>query len=343
MEHRVNRVFIGADISRTTDLDISYSSSQNLAEGEAFVTDMYGNLLSSGSTISDSDVIYIGVGTSQTFDVTQPNGTEVTGLRKIKWSSPINGKFVKSYRGLDADSTATEKQYTIDLESASSFAPVEGEEYVIRAVFTDVTEHPGQFVQDYRVVARSTSTSDLVDDFVAEINSYKPSRVTADEDGSDDLRITGKDLYSDRKDAIDEYRQVDFRIFLKSDNFDDVAITKNQSAHPGNGNPKLVRDREKHAQGYEGVTNQWSFPVNAPELNVNMDKWYDNIVIEHNTPYVAADNQYDKQFHQTTEIYMPDGAGQTDTAPSSGHDALLNVLNPWMNSLPKGFSDVSFS
>ena len=341
---RVNSVLIGKNIARTENLDISATSSQDLAEGEVFVTDEHGSLLSASSTISDADTIYIGVGTGETYDVTLPDGTEVTGIRKIKWSNPIKGKFVNGYRGLDTDGSATERKATIDLETASSFSPTEGEEYVIRVVYTDVEVHPGQFAQDFRVISSDGTTATLVDDFVKRINNTKPSRVTASESsGDNDLEITGKAVADDNKDAIDEYHQVNFEVFLTSKNFDDVAITYNTQAHPGNGNPLLVRDKEKHAQSYEGVTNRTHFPIIKPTLDVDTDTWYDTIVIEHEAPYIAADNQYEKTQPLTTEIYLPNGADQTSTSPSAGHDSVTAVLNPWMASLPKGFANVSFS
>ncbi len=337
---RVNNVLVGTDIARTTDLVIDPTASRNLEEGEVFVADKNKQLLASGSTISDSGVIYIGMGSSETYDYTDPSGSAVTGIRKIIWSNPIEGKGVKNYKGLDADSSATEKQVTIDINDASGFTVTDGEEYVIRLVFSSVSEHPGQFVQDYRVTADGTGTGDLTDAFVKVINNYKPSLVTASNSG-DDLVIVAKDVSADGADAIDEYRQVQFYAFLSSDNFDDVEVTVNSNPHPGVGNPKLVRDKEKYAQGYEGITNQWKFPVNKPDLNVNMDKWYDAIVIEHDNSYVSTAMDFKEEMSLTTEIYIPDGAGQTDTAPSSGHDAVLNVLNPWMASLPRAFDNVS--
>jgi len=339
-QNRVNKVIVGADIARTENLDISASASRNLAEGEVFVTDKYGSLLSSGSTISDSDTIYVGIGTGETYDVTLPDGTAVNDLRRIKWSAPIEGKAVKGYRAIAGDSSATESKATIDIDSATSFAPVVDEEYVVRIVYKEVSEHPGQFVQEYRVVADSTTPSDLTDAFVLKINKDKEARVTAENSGGD-LVITGKDVSNDDLNAIDEYRQVNFEIFLASDNFEDVTITYNQDPHPGNGNPKLVRDKEKLSLGYEGVTNKTHFPVIDPDRMTNMDKWYDSIIIEHDKLYIAADNEYEKEAPLRTEIYIPTGAGQSDTSPSAGHDAVLEVLNPWMASLPKSFANQS--
>jgi len=346
-QHKVNTILIGKDIARTEDLDISASASQNVAEGEVFVTDKNGSLLNSSSTISDSDIIYIGVGTRETYDVTLPNGTAVSDLRKIKWSNPIEGNRVKGFKGLSGDSSATEAQATIDIDGASSFTPVVGEEYVVRVVYKEVSEHPGQFVQEFRVIADSTTSSNLTDAFVSKINKDNESRVVAS-NSSNDLQLVGKDVSDETKDAIDEYRQVNFEVFLKmgysasdSSGWDDVSVTYDNNPHPGNGNPKIVRDREKHAQGYEGITNRVHFPVISPELNVDMSNWYDSIIIEHDKSYIAADNQYEKEAPLTTEIYIPTGADQTSTAPTSGHDAVLNVLNPWMASTPKDLNNVT--
>src|SRR6056297_167838 len=159
-QNRVNTVIVGKDIDRTSSLVIAPTGSQNLAAGEVFVADKNKALLSAGATIDDTDTVYIGVGTSDTYDYTNPSGTAVTGVRKIKWSNPIEGKLVKKFLGLAGDDSATETKATIDIDGASSFAPVVGEEYVVRIVYKEVTEHPGQFVQEYRVIADSTTPSD---------------------------------------------------------------------------------------------------------------------------------------------------------------------------------------
>lgn len=344
---RVNHVLIGADIARTSDLDISATGSQNLAEGEVFVADKNKQLLSSGATIADTDTIYIGVGSSETYDYTDPSGSEVTGVRKIKWSTPIEGRMVKNYKAMEADNSASEAAVTIESDGFSSASS--GDELVVRAVFTDVSEHPGQFAQDYRIISTGTWSTD-VDTMISKINNYSPSRVTATKGSvhgtygsGNDIVIVAKDVSDDSKDAIDEYHQVNFHIFLNGDDdtWSNLTVTREQNPHPGHGNPKLVRDKEKHAQGYEGITNRYKFPVVKPDLDVNMSKWYDAIVIEHDKSYISTEMDFEKEMAHTTEVYIPDGAGQANTAPSSGHDAVLNVLNPWMASLPKAFSNVS--
>ena len=94
---------------------------------------------------------------------------------------------------------------------------------------------------------------------------------------------------------------------------------------PGNGNPKIVRDREKFAQSYEGITNRIHFPVIKPLQAVDMTVWYDAIIIENGIDFVSADMEYIKETQVTTELFIPANALQTAD--------ILAVLNPWMASV----------
>lgn len=329
MQNRVNKILIGKDINRTSSLQITdpTTTSTYIAEGEVIVVDKDKNLLAAGATVLDTDTIYLGVGSSVTYDYTLPSGTAVTDARVIDWSAPIKGAFVKTFKGLSADNSATERSATINIDGASTFAPVVGTEYVIRVVYKDIPEHPGQFTQTFRVIATSVTPSVLTTAFVSEINGDANSRVTASA-SSNDLVLVGKTIPSNStSEEIDEYRQVDFDVFLFSDNFSDVTVTYNTQAHPGNGNPKIVRDREKAAQSNEGITNRTLFPVIKPAQSVDMTKWYDSIIIENAVDYVSADNEYTKSANVTTEVYLPANAGQASS--------ILAVLNPWMASVNK--------
>ncbi len=344
-QKRVNKVLIGKDIARTESLQITDPSTTAtyIADGEAVVLDKDKNLLASGSTVSDTDTIYIAVGTSETYDYTKPDGTLVENARKLDISGPIKANNVVTYKGLDADSSATERQATIDIATATSFTPVVGTEYVIRVVYKDINEHPGQFIQDFRVVADSAIPADLTSAFISKINKNKDSRVAA-QNSADDLVLTGKVIPNSSADAIDEYQQVDFDVALHEvteGDWGNVFVTYNTNAHPGNGNPKLVRDREKQALAYEGITNITQFPVIKPDMKVDMSTWYDAIVIESNVPYVSTSVEYGETAPQTVELYLPDGAAQTSTNPTAGHASVTTSLNTWMAST--GFGNISFS
>jgi hypothetical protein len=344
MSLRVNMPIIGTDIARTESLVIS-GASQNLATGEIFVADKYKKpLADAGSpTIATTDTIYIGMGLAETITYTLPNGTLVTEKR-ILWSNPIQGTKVLGFSGISGGSAATERVAKINF-TAASFSPTAGVEYVIRVVYKDILTHPGQFTETYRVTATSTSATDLTNAFVLAINTMgvtpSEARVIATND-TNDLVLTGKVIpNNESNDEIDEYSQVDFVCGLTSDNFDATVVAYTTVATPGIGNPKLVRDKEKMARGYQGVTNTINFPVIKATMATDMTKWYDVIVIEHDTDYESGEMQYIQSAPITTEIYIPTGAAQTSTSPTAGIEATLISLNAWMATLPKAFANVS--
>lgn len=329
-QNRVNKILIGGNIARTAAL-VLYGAGCNLAEGEVVVLDKNKELLAAGATIADTDTIYIAVGTGETYDYVTETGVSVAGVRKLKISTPIEGALVKSFKGLSY-SAATQRVASVGIDTSATFAPVIGDEYVVRIVYRDITEHPGQFVQEYRHIATTVTPADLTNALLAKVNRDNGARVAAT-NVADDLVLTGKVIPYN---TIDDYSQVDFEVtFYKGDHTEisDVAVTYSANATSGNGNPRIVRDREKHALGYEGVLNTTHFPVVAPEFVSSLTATYDSIIIESDKSYLSADNQYMKEFATTTELYIPVDAGQTAD--------VLAVLNPWMASLPGSFDAVN--
>src|SRR6056297_1551278 len=104
-QKRVNKVLIGKLIDRTSSVQITdpTTTATYIAEGEAVVLDKDKNLLSAGAVISDTDTIYIAVGTGDTYEYTKPDGTLVENARKLDISGPIKGRDVISYKGVSAD------------------------------------------------------------------------------------------------------------------------------------------------------------------------------------------------------------------------------------------------
>jgi hypothetical protein len=329
MLDRVNKVLIGKNISRTASA-VLYGGSQAAAEGEIFVLDKNRNILASGSTISDTDTIYIAEVLGDTYSYVTETGTSVTGVKKLIVSDPIENGNVSSYTGR-AYSAIVEEVVTI---SSSTFAPVVGTEYVLRIVYTDTYERPGQVTMTYRKVATTTSATDLYTAFVALINKHVERRVVAS--GTTTLVLTGRAMPYDRTDdvnAIDAYYQVNFKAFLYSNNFGDAVVTYTTRPFPGNGTWQRVRDAEKFALSYRGIMNRTIFPIQMPAMRTVKSTTYNAIIIESTKKYTSPDS-YDKNTRLTTEIYIPVGAGQMND--------VLNVLNPWMGSTPKAFNSVSF-
>lgn len=346
MLNRVTSLLIGKDISRDAQvvagaqLD-TIMQSTGLAAGEIVVLDKNMTVLTAGATVADSDRIYIAQATGDTFDYTNIAGTAVTGNRRIVMSGPIVGSKVKSYLG---KAYSAKSEMTASL-TCTGMTPVVGTEYIVRIVYKDIKEHPGQFTQTYRYV----STTDTPDTFgaavAAKINAHTGRRVNATYTASTDvLLLTAREIPESTSNLtdIDKYSQVEFEVFFNYVDSDGVWQTwpststtiTYTAASKGSGEWEQIRDLEKSHMAQRGVTNQIWHPVVKPDMQTVKDETYDMIVIEHDVPYQSPDNQYVKDAPHTTILAIADGAAQTAD--------ILAQLNSWMASTPKGFSAVSF-
>lgn len=343
------KVLIGKDVARDADcvaglalmVDGGLGYNKLATIGEILVLDKNKKILAEGATIADSDIIYIGQVTSETYSYTNESGTAVTGAYKILFSDPIEGALVKKY-------TAT--SYVAKSEQATTFTftslvVTAGTELVLRIVYKDMQEQAGgaQFVHTYHY---TTVTGETVDTaavaLAALVNAHKGRRVVASVSaGSDYFILTGLPVPEGTTglNDIDEFKQVEFDAYLNyvdSDGYqqETLATQATVAAVRGNGTWELVRDAEKAAKGYKGFTNQTHFPVLGPEWSTVKDETYDAIVIEHSKSYIAPDNTYTKTTPLKTIIFLPDGASQTAN--------VLACLNPWMASCPGAFPNVSF-
>jgi hypothetical protein len=343
MLKRVDKILIGKDISRTASL-ILYKTdgTPNLADGEVVVLDKDMKILVAGATISDTDTIYIIQGTGDTYAYADADGTAVTGVRRFVVSDPIEGALVKSWKGVS---------YATKAEQVSSYVitgmtPVVGTEYIIRIVYKDLKEHPGQFTQTYRYVSTTATLDTFGAAIVAKITAHAGSRVTATyTSGTDTIAITGKAIpeCTTALTDIDKFSQVEFDLF-----FNYVTSTGDWAEWPvttptvvattalehGQGTWEQVRDLEKAQKGYRGFTNRTTFPVKEPTTYTVKDETYDLLVIESDKSYESSD-AWNKQAPLTQVIAIP------YTATSNQMDAILAVLNPWFASCPGAFNVVA--
>ena len=208
--------------------------------------------------------------------------------------------------------------------------PVIGHRYVIRCIYRDIYEHPGQFTHSYETIAKSIDPTVMAQTLVTMINSSTSARVTATISG-DVITLTAKSVTDNGfgtqgKEAITPYSQVQMRVVAYTTNptsqfnsakdaIAGLVITSIESA-PGKGNPYIVRDREQAALGYKGITYRTEFPIIKPELNVDLTATYDTLVIEFNKKYQSPDNQYVKSTDLAAEIYIV--AGATASAETLG-------------------------
>jgi hypothetical protein len=346
MLQRTSRILIGKDISRDAQVVdgatlATITLSTGMADGEIVVLDKYKKVLAAGATIADSDTIYICQGTSETFSYTNEAGTTITGARKIVISDPIQGSKVKSYVGRSYVAKA-ERTAAVNL---TGLVPVVNTEYLIRIIYKDIKEHPGQFTQTYRITATSATLKTLVDAFTVKINKHSGRRVVSSDDDST-ITLTGlaiPEVTSGLSD-LDDFTMVDFDVrFLAvnatTGNWETMASTSTAVTYTGPnfgvGTWEQVRDMERSLLGYEGVTNTIHWPTRIPAQDTVKSATYDLIVIEHDKTYLSPDNQYVKQAPLTTVIAF--------VVPTTGtqEGSFLAQLNPWMASLPGAFAAVS--
>jgi hypothetical protein len=345
MLQRTSKLLIGKDISRDAQVVdgaviTTTAGSTGLADGEIVVLDKNFKVMAAGSTIADSDIIYICQGTGNTFDYANEAGTGVTGVRKLLFSDPIEGALVRSYKGVSY-SAIVEQVTTITPDT-----PVSGYDYVLRIIYTDMPHPSGQFTHTYRVTADGTNVdTNLIDLFLAKIAKHKGARVTGS--GTTTLILTGKAIpecttgFND----VRPYSQVTFKCVLvkisqtagqEGQWIDSASIAYTTPANPGSGTWEQLRDMERDNWAIRGAQNFMPYPYqSSPDQRVSTSATYDLITIEHDKSYLSPDNQYVKRTPITTVLAF--------VVPSSGtqETSVLAVLNPWMASLPKAFANVS--
>lgn len=344
MLQKTNKLFIGKDISRDAQVVdganmYTITLSSGLADGEVVVLDKFQKVLAAGSTVADTDTIYICQSTGSTYSYSLPNGSAVTGARRVRMSDPIKANLVKSFIGTSY-TAKSEQVTTFDVTALS--AVVVNTEYILRIVYKDMNEHPGQFTATYRHVPAATTLSTFTDNMRNAVNAHAGRRVQATSTGTT-IVLTGlpiPDCTSGLTD-IDKFSMVTFDAFLlyvdSNDLWQEVTITSKTTtpASFGVGTWELMRDMEKECWGYLGIGNRTHFPVTLPDASVVKSATYDVIHIEHDNDYLSPDNQYTKNTPLVTTLAF--------VVPSSGTQevAVLAVLNPWMASCPGNFAPVT--
>jgi len=331
MMQRTTKLLIGKDIDRDAQVVAGASMATIIAsgamqDGEVVVLDKNKNVLAAGATVTDSDIIYIAQGTGTTYSYTNEAGTLTSTNRKLIFSDPIQGSKVKSYKG---------ESYNAPVQQVDTWTPgtfVAGTEYVIRIIYKDMVEHPGQFTQTYRHIATTAVTKTELDLMTPAFNAHTGRRVTfADNDTAMTFTALAVPEGTTALTDIDSYKLVSFDVVVYSVNAttgvhsEFGSVAKTLAGNKGSGYWADVRDIEKSILGYRGVTNFTHWPIITPDFQAVKDARYDIIVIESDKSYLSPDNQYVKDAPLTTIIALCDGALQTNN--------ILGQLNPWMASV----------
>lgn len=299
---RVDSVMIGKKCPTV------YTTVNDLNAGDVALFDENRALIKNQDGALKASTIYVGVCTGD-MTVTMSNGT--SSIKKvIEYSNAIQKASKPSYVMGNYKAPVAEK-IEIDLASAK---PVIGHRYVLRIVYKDLYEAPGQFTHTYETVATSEVASDLCNALLKKINKHANRRVTATFTNN---KLTLTAMPKDDNEGVyslNEYSVVSMEASLYvtipgallSNVPEAVAgvTIKKTDGHPGKGFWKQVRDMEVRMLGYKGHVFTDAYPIIEPKRFVTEGATYDYFTIKNDNLYLSPDNQYIKTTPLTTEVYV---------------------------------------
>ena len=299
---RVDSVMIGKKVPT------AYTTVDALNVGEVALFDENKALIKDQDAALKASTIYVGVCTGD-MTITLPNGTSST-KKVVEYSNAIQKASKPSYVMSEYEAPTAEK-IEIDLTNAK---PVIGHRYVLRIVYKDLYEAPGQFTHTYETVATTETADDLGNALLKKINKHANRRINA-VFSNHKLALTA--MAKDDNEGVyslNEYSVVSMEASLYvtipgallSNVPEAVAgVTINKIAgKPGKGFWKQVRDMEVRMLGYKGHVFTDAYPIIEPKRFVTEGATYDYFTIENDNLYLSPDNQYIKTTPLTTEVYI---------------------------------------
>lgn len=303
---RVNTVLVGKNCPA------SYTNVDALNAGDVALFDENRSLITTAAAAAKAASIYVGVAKNK-IKVTMPDGS-VAEKANIEFSNEIQ-KASKPSAVIGTYVAPVEEKITIDLSSAVITVD---NRYVLRMVYKDIFEAPGQFTHTYEIYAKTTAAADLAAAFVKKINKHNGRRVQASAAGA---VITLTALPKDDNEGVDslnEYSIVNMEASMYENmpgsilgnypkSVEGIAISK-VTGNPGKGYWKQVRDEEARYMGYKGIVYTGAYPVIEQEKSVEEGANYDYATIENDNLYLSNDNQYIKTTPLTTDLYVKAGS-----------------------------------
>lgn len=290
----------------------SYKTVNELTQGDVALFDENKSLIIKETDAVKASTVYIGVA-GDNMTIALPNGDSIA-KRSVEYSNAIQ-KASKPFYVIDTYIEPVQEQIKIDLTNATV---VIGHRYVLRIVYKDMYEAPGQFTHTYEAIATTATVNDLGSALQKKINKHANRRVTAT---FKDNKLTLTALPKDDNEGVyslNEYSVVSMEASLYvtipgallsnvPEAVPGATITKT-AGKPGKGHWKQVRDMEVRMLGYKGHVFTDAYPIIEPKRNVTEGASYDYITIENDNLYLSPDNQYIKTTPLTTELYVEKAA-----------------------------------
>lgn len=302
MIQHVNTVLIGKT------LPSAYTTADALTAGDVALFDQNRAIIETAADAAKATSLYIGVAQNKV-KVTMPNGS-VADKANIKFGNEIQ-KNSNPSAVIGEYVAPVQDEIVITLTDATIIA---GHRYVLRIVYKDMYEAPGQFTHTYEVFAANTTAADLATAIVKKINKHANRRVNASASAA---VITLTAMEKDDNNGVyslNEYSVVDMEASLyvtipgailsnQPDAIPGATIVKTPG-NPGKGYWKQVRDAEVRYMGYQGHVFTGAYPEVVQDRMVEQDATYDYITVENDNKYLSNDNQYIKTTPLTTELYV---------------------------------------
>lgn len=290
----------------------SFTAVESLTEGQAALFNENKQIIKSEAEAAAANALYIGV-CQGTMKVVNPTSGALEDKKMIEYSNKIEKSSYLNYTVNNYEAPAAES-IEINLASATIVA---GHRYVLRIVYKDLYEAPGQFTHTYEVIATSATAQDLCNAFAKQINRHPNRRITVNP-ASNKLVLTAMEKDDNEGvNSINEYSIVSMEASLyttipgallsnQPEAVPGVTIEKT-AGKAGKGYWKQVRDAEIRNMGYKGHVFTGAYPEVEQDKKVNPTNTYDTLVIENDNKYLSPDNQYVKTTPLTTTLYVKAG------------------------------------
>lgn len=302
-----------------------------MAAGDVAMFDQDRKIIKTAADAVKASALYIGVAQDKV-TVTKPDGA-TEQKANIEFSNAIQ-KDSKPSAVIGTYVAPVQEKIVITLTNATIVA---GNRYVLRIVYKDMFEDPGQFTHTYEVFAESATAADLATAIVKKINKHANRRVQASASAA---VITLTAMEKDDNEgvySINEYSVVSMDASLYEtipgallSNFPKAvagATIVKTPGNPGKGYWKQVRDREARQMGYKGHVFTGAYPEVEQVRKVVAGDTYDYATIENDNLYLSNDNQYIKTTPILTELYVKAGT-LNNSVLAKGLQAFISGVAP---------------
>ena len=337
---RVDTVLIGKTCPA------SYTNVDALSAGDVALFDENRNLITTEVAAAAASAVYIGV-CNGTMTITLPDNTTAT-KPVVEYSNKLTNNELSYVLG--GYSAPVQDSIAIDVTSADITI---GHRYVLRIVYKDIYEAPGQFTHTYEVIATSETPATLASALLAKINKHANRRINATLAGNVlTLTALAKDD-SNELNSITEYSAVSMEASLYVTvpgallsnipvSVAGVTITKTQG-NPGKGYWKQVRDLEVRNMGYKGHVSTGAYPEVKANLVTEKDATYDYMTIESSNKYLSPDNQYVKATPVMVSLFVKSAASLSASQFAKEVKAFIEGFDATQNAAIKAIADAAIA